>query len=198
MNIIVIGGSAGSLNSLKKITSNLSENIDAAIFIVVHFPPGKTSYLSNIINRHSLLFAEPAVHQKTIESGKIYVAVPDRHLFIKGNKMYLGNGPKENRFRPAIDVLFRSAALEYGPKVTGIILSGLLDDGTIGLNVIKEMNGIAIVHDPKDAEFTHMPITALQSVEVDYCVPAVAISDLINSGLINSNEKLIKKYKART
>jgi two-component system chemotaxis response regulator CheB len=122
MNIIVIGGSAGALRSLKKITSNLSKNINAAVFVVIHFPPDKTSKLPKIINQDSTLPAETATDGKKIEPGKIYVALPDHHLLVEKGRMCLGKGPKENYFRPSIDVLFRSAALEYDSKVAGVIL----------------------------------------------------------------------------
>ncbi|MEO5890572.1 MAG: chemotaxis protein CheB [Ferruginibacter sp.] len=181
MKIVVIGGSAGSLRSLKKITSGISKNIDAAVFVVIHFPPDKTSNLPAILNRENEVPAVFATHHSTIETGKIYVATSDHHLIIEKGKMLLVHGPKENRFRPSIDVLFRSAAVAYDAKVIGIILSGLLDDGTSGLSTIKENNGVAIVQDPEDAEFKNMPLSALRNVAVDHCVPAKEIAALINN-----------------
>ncbi|MCW3090936.1 MAG: CheB methylesterase [Ferruginibacter sp.] len=181
MKIIVIGGSAGSLKSLKQITSQLPRDINAAVFVVIHFPADKTSNLPSIINHDGTLTAEHAEHNKKIEAGKIYVAVPNYHLLIENGKIGLGKGPKENRFRPSIDVLFRSAALEYNSDVIGIVLSGLLDDGTVGLNAIKKMNGIAIVQDPADAQFASMPASALRHVDVDHCLPASSIAPIITS-----------------
>lgn len=194
MKIIVIGGSAGSIRSLKKITSNLSTDMDAAIFVVIHVPPDKTSSLPTIINQDCPLPASHAENNQIIEPGNIYVAVPDHHMLIEKGKICLGKGPKENRFRPSIDVLFRSASLEYSSQVAGIILSGLLDDGTAGLNAIKKRKGIAIVQDPDDAEFPGMPLSALHQVKVDHCVPAADIAPLLGKLLKNhKKEKIMKK-----
>ena len=128
MHTIVIGGSAGSIKSLREITSNLPKDLDAALFVVIHFPSDKKSQLPKIISNRSSWKAVHATHDQKIERGKIYVAPPGYHLLIEKGKMELGKGPSENRFRPSIDVLFRSAAVSYGSQVTGIILSGILDD----------------------------------------------------------------------
>ncbi|MEO6547708.1 MAG: chemotaxis protein CheB, partial [Ferruginibacter sp.] len=191
MKIIVIGGSAGSIKGLKQITSQLSPDIDAAIFVAIHFPADKISNLPSIINHDTSLVAEHAADEKKIEPGKIYVAVPDHHLLIEDGKMCLGKGPKENRFRPSIDVLFRSAALQYGSDVIGIVLSGLLDDGTSGLSTIKKMNGITMVQDPSDAQFSSMPASALHHVEVDHSVAASSIAPIINSVVKNHKKENI-------
>ena len=184
MHTIVIGGSAGAIKSLREITSNLPKDLDAALFVVIHFPSDKKSELPKIISNRSSWKAVHATHDQKIERGKIYVAPPGYHLLIEKGKTELGKGPSENRFRPSIDVLFRSAAVNYGSQVTGIILSGILDDGTAGLSAIKKRGGTAIIQDPDDAEFSAMPLNALKKVGADYCVPAEAIAPLLSKLVI--------------
>jgi two-component system chemotaxis response regulator CheB len=112
---------------------------------------------------------------------RIYVAPPDFHLLLEAGIVRITHGPKENRFRPAVDPLFRSAAFSYGNRVIGVILSGALDDGTAGLFTVKKHGGITIVQDPLDAEVSSMPESALREVSIDYCVPASEIADLLVS-----------------
>jgi two-component system chemotaxis response regulator CheB len=114
-----------------------------------------------------------------IEPGKIYVAANDHHLLLEDDKVMVKRGPKENRFRPSIDALFRSAAYTYGPRVIGIVLSGLLNDGTSGLWTIKRLGGVAIIQQPEDAEFPQMPENVLEYVEVDHSIPASAMGNLL-------------------
>lgn len=195
MNIVVIGGSAGSIQALRYIAGELSPDMDSALFIVVHFPEDKVSHLPRILNTGKKVFhAGHADNNSVIEKGRIYIAPPGRHMIIEKNKILLSDGPKENRFRPAIDVLFRSAAIAYGPLVTGIILSGALSDGTAGLSAIKKMGGIAIVQDPEDAVIDSMPLSALRYVDVDYKVPAATIPSLLKDISHNiSMKKTMKK-----
>jgi two-component system chemotaxis response regulator CheB len=114
-----------------------------------------------------------------VEPGRIYVAPPDLHMLLQENCIRLIRGPRENRHRPAIDPLFRSAAVTYAEAAVGIILTGLLDDGTAGLNAIKRNGGTAIVQDPKDALYTGMPVSAIESVAVDYVLPLPNIAEVI-------------------
>jgi len=146
----------------------------------MHVPAWRRSELPKILNLAGTL---PAVHPtngELIEHGKIYIAPPDRHLQIdSGDKIQLWHGPKENNFRPSINVLFRSAAVAYGPRVTGVILTGILEDGVTGLWWIKRMSGIAVVQDPEDVKFDQMPRTALWHVPVDYIVKAADAGSLL-------------------
>lgn len=170
-NIIVIGASAGGVSALTQLVSTLPADIQATIFIVLHLAPDGTSMLPQILMRHGKL---PAFHPKSgdaIEIGKIYVAPNDRHLLIKDGQVLLSSGPKENGFRPSIDALFRTAAATYGSAVIGVILTGMLDNGSAGLVTIKERGGIAIIQDPKDALFPSMPEHALKVVTADYVLP---------------------------
>jgi two-component system chemotaxis response regulator CheB len=170
-NIVVIGASAGGFEAIRALISSLPPDLDAAIFIVWHMSPDIRGVLPQVINRHKTIMASHAIDNEPIVYNRIYVAPPDRHLVIENGFVRVTRGPKENRFRPAVDPLFRSAAYTYGPRVIGIVLSGALDDGTAGLWTIKSRGGIAIVQDPADAEVPSMPENAIKAVDVDYLVP---------------------------
>jgi len=168
--IIVIGASAGGVEALTQVARGVPADIDAALFVTVHFPPTSASALPQILHRAGPLPAAHAANGELIEPGKIYVAPPDHHLLIFRDCMRLHRGPRENGNRPAVDPMFRSAALAYGPRVVGVILSGSLDDGTSGLLAIKRRGGIAVVQDPEEAIFPSMPESAIQHVPVDHVV----------------------------
>lgn len=170
-DIIVIGASAGGVETLSRLVSDLPGDLPAALFIVLHIPPDSPSLLPSILNRHSQLKALHPDDNTPIERGYIYIAPPNNHLIIEGNNVRIIRGPRENRHRPAVDPLFRSAAYTYGSRVIGIILSGALDDGTAGLLAIKRQGGLAVVQDPKEAFYTGMPSSAIQNVNVNYICP---------------------------
>lgn len=178
-NIIVIGGSTGSFEGFKTIAAGLPKDFDASIFIVWHMSPDVNGVLPQVLNRVGKVYASEAAEGEKIEPGRIYVARPDHHLLIEDSTIHIARGPKENRFRPAIDPLFRSAAYSYGPRVIGIILSGALDDGTSGLWAIKRGGGVAVAQDPNDAEISSMPEHAIREVDVDHIVRAEAIPGLL-------------------
>ncbi len=174
-DIIVIGASAGGVEALMKVVRTLPGDIPASLFLVLHLPAESSSVLPTILSRVSAL---PAIHPEDyspIVPGTIYVARPDYHLMLEHGIVRVTHGPKENRHRPAIDPLFRSAALAYGPRVIGVILTGALDDGTAGLLAIKCSGGIAIVQDPQEALYASMPRSALLHVQVDYVLDLDAI-----------------------
>ncbi len=178
-NIIVVGASAGGFEALKKLVAGLPNDLAASIFIVWHMPPDVRGVLPQVLNRAGTVFAEHASDGERIAENRIYVAPPDRHLLVENDRVRVTRGPKENRFRPAVDPLFRSAAYAYGNRVIGVILSGALDDGTAGLWTVKNRGGIAIVQDPFDAEVPSMPSNALREVEVDYMVPISEMAELL-------------------
>ena len=178
-NIIVIGASAGGFEALKQLISRLPVNLPASIFIVWHMSPDVRGILPDVINGLGTIPAAHAADREPIEAGRIYIAPPDHHLVLEYGQMRITRGPKENRFRPAIDPLFRSAAFHYGANVIGIILSGALDDGTSGLWTVKNRGGIAIVQDPEDAEVPSMPENAIREVAVDHTVPVAAMPQLL-------------------
>jgi two-component system chemotaxis response regulator CheB len=178
-DIIVIGASAGGLKALGAIVGTLPNDIDAAIFIVQHLPADKPSILPKILADVGSLPASHASDGEPIQKGRIYVAPPDYHLLLNQGSMRVVHGPKENRFRPAIDALFRSAARAYGSRVVGVVLTGYLDDGTVGLQAVKKRGGVVIVQDPKEAEYPSMPRSVLRYVKVDRCLPLAEIPHLL-------------------
>lgn len=178
-DIIVIGTSAGGLKALGAIVGALPAALDAVLLIVQHLEPNKPSILPKILSDVGSL---PAVHPadgEEIQPGRVYIAPPDYHLLLNQGYVRVIRGPQENRFRPAIDSLFRSAARAYGPRVVGVVLTGYLDDGTVGLQAIKKRGGVAIVQDPEEAEYPSMAKSALQFVKVDHCLPLAEIPDLL-------------------
>lgn len=178
-DIIVIGASAGGVEAVVTIVRELPADLPAAVFIVIHIPPDASSALPTILRRVSRLPVEAAQDGAAIKSGHIYVAVPNHHLQLEAGHMRVVWGPRENRTRPAVDPLFRTAADAYGPRVIGVILSGGLNDGTAGLLVIKRRGGLAVAQDPKTADFPGMPASALDHVDVDYCAPLGKIGPLL-------------------
>src|SRR5437016_12022670 len=178
-DIIVVGASAGGVEALVTLARSLKRNLQAAVFVVLHMPAQSPSLLPEILGRAGPLKAVQATDDMQIEPGHIYVAPPDHHMLMELGKVRVVRGPKENRHRPAVDPLFRSAALAYGPRVIGVILTGALDDGTAGLLAVKRRGGIAIVQDPDEALYPSMPLSALANVEVDYRLPLSSIGPLL-------------------
>ena len=175
-DIIVIGGSAGGLEGVNAIVSMLPAEFPAAIFIVLHTSPHSPGLLPEIFNHRGLLPAAHAQDGEPVTPGRIYVAPPDLHLLLENGRVRVTRGPKENRSRPAVDPLFRSAALAYGPRVVGIVLSGWLDDGAAGLWAVKVRGGVAIIQDPEEAIARSMPEAARRQASVDYCLKVADIA----------------------
>jgi two-component system, chemotaxis family, protein-glutamate methylesterase/glutaminase len=178
-DILVLGASAGGVDALKELVAQLPSTLPAAIFVVVHISPESPGLLPQILDRVSPLSAQQAEDGAAIVPGHIYVAPPDRHLLLERGHMRITRGPKENRFRPAIDPLFRSAAYAYGAQVIGVILTGMLDDGTAGLWAVKDRGGIAVVQEPADALYPSMPCSALQHIDVDHRLRLAEMAPLL-------------------
>ena len=188
-DIIVIGGSAGSHAALKQILGGLPADFPASLFVATHMPPS-ASYLPGILDGACAMRVVPASDGLPIERGCIYVAVPDHHLLVVDGNIRLGDGPRENMARPAIDPLFRSAALSYGPRAVGVVLSGLLNDGASGLWAIKACGGTAVVQHPLDAAEDQMPLAALEVVAADEVAPARDLARLLAAVAdINAGER---------
>jgi two-component system chemotaxis response regulator CheB len=188
--IIVIGASAGGLNSVIELVAQIPEQVNAAVFIVMHFRKfSSDGHILQRIQNSTSLTCKFADDNDTIRKGHVYVAVPDRHLVLKEDRIILGQGPQENLWRPSIDVLFRSAAAAFGSRTIGIILSGLMYDGTSGMIAIKRSGGICVVQDPAEAEYPDMILSVLENVEVDYCVPLEAIGPILEEKTKNGVEK---------
>lgn len=197
--IIVIGASAGGFEAIKTIVKNLPADFYDSIFFVWHMSPDIRSVLAKVLNRFNTVYATHACDKELIKPNRIYVAPPDHHLLIEEGRMRVTHGPKENRFRPAVDPLFRSAAYAYGNRVIGIILSGSLDDETAGLWTVKQHGGIAIVQHPDDAKVSSMPESAMRKVQVDFAVPAADIAGLLNKLSKEKTEKaeVVKDKKTK-
>jgi chemotaxis response regulator CheB len=180
VKVIVIGGSAGCLDPLQAIVSDLRPDFGAAVFIVHHVSNVAPSRLPAILSEKGALPARHAIDHETIEPGRIYVAPGDRHLVIERGLVRLQQSPRDLWHRPSINVLFRSAASAYGNSVAGVILSGMQSDGVSGLWEIKKAGGVTVVQSPEDAEWSDMPESALREVYVDHCLPASQIGTLLN------------------
>lgn len=178
-DIIVIGGSAGSGGPLKQLIAGLPRDFPASLFITTHLPSEHRSYLPELLGGAGELPVSLAVDGQPIERGHAYVAASDRHLLLLESTIRLGVGPRENMVRPAIDPMFRSAALSYGPRAIGVILSGLMSDGASGLFAIKQMGGLALVQHPLDAAEDDMPTAALEAVEADCVSRSADLSDML-------------------
>ncbi len=180
-DIIVIGASAGGLEPLRVLVAGLPRDLAAAVFVVVHIGNGINgrSELPAILSRSSPLPAKHPADGEEIQHGVIYVAPPDRHLLVFSGHAHLSNAPKENRTRPAVNPLFRSAAHTYRERVAGVILSGSLDDGVAGLAEIKRCGGIAIAQEPATALYPSMPLNAIERVRVDHTLPVESIPGVI-------------------
>jgi two-component system chemotaxis response regulator CheB len=179
-DIIVIGGSSGATAPLKAILGRFPADLPAAVFVVLHIPTRSIGLLSTVASAAGPLPARQAEDGMPIERGKVYIAAPDHHLIVTEGRIRLGRGPRENMARPAIDALFRSAAMSYGPRVIGVVLSGLLSDGAAGLNAIKRCGGTALVQDPEDAIADEMPRRALEATVTDLCAPGAKLGDVLS------------------
>jgi two-component system, chemotaxis family, protein-glutamate methylesterase/glutaminase len=169
--IVVIGTSAGGLNALSELVSQLRPGMGASYFVVMHLSrKGVGEFLVHRLKQATSLPCEIATDGEPIRPDRIYLAPPNHHLLVTKDSVLIGSGPPENRWRPSIDVLFRSAAAAHNGHTVGIVLTGLLDDGTSGMISIKKSGGTCIVQDPNQAEYPDMPLAVLNATEVDHCV----------------------------
>jgi two-component system chemotaxis response regulator CheB len=179
-NIIVVGTSAGGLEALDELIGQLPTDLAASMFIVQHMAPHNSGEaLSRRLSRHKAFHVKIAREGERFQRGRIYLAPPDNHLLLKADTVLVRKGARENRNRPGIDPLFRSAAVAHGSRVIGVILTGMLDDGTAGLIAVKKCGGVTVVQDPQDAAYAGMPQSALDSLDVDFCVPIAQMGQLL-------------------
>ncbi|HEY7135813.1 MAG TPA: chemotaxis protein CheB [Acidimicrobiia bacterium] len=177
--VIVVGASAGGVEALRRIVAGLPADLNAAVIVVLHLRADAFSVLPAILDRAGPLPASHAEDREALEPGRVYVAPPDVHVVVRDGRISLIHGPTESGHRPAIDPLFRTAAAVYGERVVGVVLSGVLDDGTAGLAEISRMGGVAVVQSPTDALYAAMPRSALRRVDVDFVVPSRDIGPLL-------------------
>lgn len=170
-DIIVIGASMGGIEAIRRLLAGLPADLPATIFCVVHTGTSDAKLLARAIGERSALPVTVAQERERYVRGRAYVAPSDHHLLVGEDHIHIRRGPTENGSRPAIDPLFRSAATTCTTRVIGVLLTGLLNDGTAGLRAIKNCGGIAVVQDPADAEFDPMPRSAIRRVDVDHLCP---------------------------
>jgi chemotaxis response regulator CheB len=173
-DIVVVGTSAGGIQALQRLTKRLPPSFPAALIVVIHYPPSR---LVEILAKCARLPVQCASDRMPICRQHLYLAQPDHQLAVDRGLFRVDKSPKEGVHRPSINLLFRSAAAEYGRRVIGVILTGWLNDGAAGLWHIKRRGGIAVVQDPYDAEFPAMPTAATQDVSVDFVLPVELIAE---------------------
>ena len=199
--IVVIGGSQGAIEALLEIVRVLPADLAAAILVVIHLPMEANSYLPNMLTRAGTMRAGHPADREPVRPGQIYVAPPNFHLTLEGGDVHALKGPRENRHRPAIDPLFRTAARSFGPRVLAVVLSGNLDDGSAGLLAVRRREGIAIVQDPSSATAGEMPQRALDYAGADFILPVAGIGpkivELVHSrdGAMNNPKKHNRERK---
>ena len=175
IDTVVVGASAGGVEAISRFVALLPEGFPAAVLVVLHMAEGGTSVLPSILTRNGALPAHHAVHGEEIANGRVYCAPPGRHLLLHGGKISLVNGTKENGYRPAIDVLFRTAARSRRNRLVGVLLSGLLDDGTMGQWAVRRHGGTTLCQDPLDAMFGDMPRNAIEAGAADHVLALDAL-----------------------
>lgn len=184
-NIVVIGSSAGGVEALRMLFSGLRSDTSASFLVTQHMSAHSPSMLDRILQRHTDMHVVFAQDHQLLMPNTVYIAAPDRHMMIEGDRVRVTRGPKECRGRPAVDVMFRSAAIALGPRVIGVILTGALDDGTAGLWQIKDRKGLAFVQDPGEAQYSSMPDSAIEHVKVDFVGTIEALAVEISRELMS-------------
>jgi len=180
-DIVVIGASAGGVQAALQVASMLPADLPAAVFVAIHMAAGFVSRLPELMSARGPLRASHPVDGELIQRGRIYVAPPDNHLVVRNGYIHVVRGPKENGYRPSIDLMFRSASMAYGARVIGVVLTGNLDCGTGGLLSIRSRGGLAVVQDPADAEVPSMPASALNHVPAEHVVRLAELPALLST-----------------
>ncbi|MFC7496119.1 MULTISPECIES: chemotaxis protein CheB [unclassified Nocardioides] len=181
--VVVVGASAGGVEALRSFVGGLPGDISAPVLVVLHVPPNAPSALPSILARVSVRPVRHALHGEPLEAGTIFVAPPDHHLMVVDGALSLTRGPQENGHRPAVDVLFRSAARMAGPQAIGVVLSGSLDDGAAGAHAITSRGGRVMVQDPEEALYASMPEAAARAAGVDVRLAAEEMGGMLTAWL---------------
>ena len=178
-DLVVVGASAGGVEALRVLLGSLPPDFPAALLVVLHMPPTGRSALPEILDRSCPLPVHRAVNGAPVQPGVVTVAVPDHHLMMVGDRLLISRGPRENGHRPAVDVLFRTAARTGGPRVVAVVLSGALDDGTAGMIAVRERGGVGVAQDPEDAIYASMPTHAIEVASADHVAPVAKMGSLL-------------------
>jgi two-component system, chemotaxis family, protein-glutamate methylesterase/glutaminase len=176
---VAVGASAGGVEALTQFAAGLPPDLPFAVLVALHMPVGAPSVLAHILDRSGPLPATQAVDGAPLKPGTIQVAVPNRHLLLHDHRIVLSEGPTENGHRPAINALFRSVALVYGRCAVSVLLSGVLDDGTLGSAAVRSRGGTTIAQTPTDALFPAMPLNAIDAGVIDHEAAAIEIGGLL-------------------
>lgn len=179
-SVIGIGASAGGIEALVSLLRRVPADVPAALLIVLHMSPSSPGALTRILGRVTRLPVSDAEEGALLQAGRVYVAPPDHHMLVGQEKVHLSQGLRENGHRPAVNPLFRSMALAFGPRSVGVVLSGNLDDGAAGLLAVHRSGGITVVQSPEDAMYSGMPTAAVNCVPVDHVVPVEQIGPLLD------------------
>lgn len=177
--VVVIGASAGGVAALLALAKALPADFPAPVFIVLHVGADSPCLLPQLLSAVAKLPARHPQHGELTEPGVLYVAPPAHQMLLEGDRVLVTQGPPENHFRPSIDALFRSAARTHGRRVIGVVLTGFLNDGALGLRCVQQYGGLTIVQDPHDAEQPAMPTNALALLTPDYIVPLAQLAPLL-------------------
>jgi two-component system, chemotaxis family, protein-glutamate methylesterase/glutaminase len=180
-DILAIGASAGGVEALLQLAAGFRPDLPAAVLVTLHLSNQFRSSLDELLTRAGPLPAKFAEDGEALRKGHIYVAPPDRHLLIEGDRAVLGVGPRENNSRPAIDPMLRSAALCCCNRAVGVVLTGALGDGASGLWAVSQCGGMTVVQDPRGAAFPEMPQNALELVKPDHVLDLQQMPRLLNS-----------------